>query len=196
MPVIVYPDCPCCMPESGSGSGCAIPGWRGPGWYCILFAGECIHVELLVEDECNDLITICSGPYATEALALAACTPVDILITCCDPDIVVGNAIKVTPSDGSGVFFLLWNGSQWSGRHLFACGRWVAIRILPSLACSSFTSACIIGNTENGSEGPGTTNGMTLNCATRIGTGTAQLSIDTVCAGQCANVALTFDFEP
>lgn len=79
MPTTTYPNCSCCR-QSGSGSGCAIPGWAGPGWYCVRAAsgsggsgGDCGPLFLTVEDECDTSIVICSGPYATEAAAEEVC---------------------------------------------------------------------------------------------------------------------------
>lgn len=56
-------------------SCCPIDGWDGPGWYCIEDTGpeDCIVAELLDEDKCDTEITICSGPYASEADAIAVC---------------------------------------------------------------------------------------------------------------------------
>jgi hypothetical protein len=125
--MLVFPDCPCCMPQSGSGSGCAIPGWGGPGWYCILYIGECTRVELVEGDECNDLITICSGPYATEAEAQAACIEDNeaVQTTCCS------NKIKRQLTGVFGSVFCPFNGFvftlvyQDSGAD---AGKWVGNR--------------------------------------------------------------------
>lgn len=56
-------------------SCCAIDNYIGPGWYCVEDTGpdDCIPMELLDEDKCDDEIVICSGPYASEAAALLFC---------------------------------------------------------------------------------------------------------------------------
>ncbi len=57
---------------------CEVAGWGGEGWYCVSqFGGTCLPVELLDEDKCDEGYTICSGPYATEEEAEAACTCAD-----------------------------------------------------------------------------------------------------------------------
>lgn len=75
-------------------SCCPVDGWEGPGWYCVTDAsntefgtgtgtgtgtGEGDCEPLYVEDEfkCDPDLVICSGPYATRALAAAACPPLD-----------------------------------------------------------------------------------------------------------------------
>jgi hypothetical protein len=65
---------------------CPIEGYDGEGWYCVREAESddpCAAVELLDVDKCDDAIEICSGPYASEAVATAACTPG---LDCCDED--------------------------------------------------------------------------------------------------------------
>lgn len=60
---------------------CSIPGWGGPGWYCVRDANTygtgtpyaCVVVELLEEDRCDDTIEICLGPYLTEEEATTNC---------------------------------------------------------------------------------------------------------------------------
>ncbi|HEY1186302.1 MAG TPA: hypothetical protein VGE74_01535 [Gemmata sp.] len=50
--------------------------WDGPGWYCVRDcggAGACTATELLEGDQYDASIEICSGPYADEATAGAAC---------------------------------------------------------------------------------------------------------------------------
>jgi hypothetical protein len=59
---------------------CEIAGWGGAGWYCVYNGTDCEPLELVADDSCDDTITICSGPYASEALAIAGCGAV-----CC-PD--------------------------------------------------------------------------------------------------------------
>lgn len=61
-------------------SCCPIDGWDGAGWYCIEDTGptDCFVAELLDEDVCDGTITICSGPYASQIEALAACVGEDI----------------------------------------------------------------------------------------------------------------------
>lgn len=66
-------------------SCCPITGWDGEGWYCVTDdstgtgtgtgtgPGECEVMYLLDEDKCDTEITICSGPYDTEAGALSEC---------------------------------------------------------------------------------------------------------------------------
>lgn len=61
---------PCgpCTPCTG------ITGWVSPGWYCVRNESDvCEPLELLEEDRCDGSIEICSGPYANEAVAEAAC---------------------------------------------------------------------------------------------------------------------------
>lgn len=88
----------CCI----SCTCCSIPGWGGPGWYCVhnsaitgtgTLPEDCIAVELLDEDRCDTSIEICSGPYDTEEEADLACmaagtgsgTSPPVSIECCDP---------------------------------------------------------------------------------------------------------------
>lgn len=63
-----------CFPEDCV----SIPGWGGAGWYCVEVSGgsggpTCEPLELLDADRCDPTVTICSGPYADEAAATAAC---------------------------------------------------------------------------------------------------------------------------
>lgn len=61
-------------------SCCPIDGWEGPGWYCVVAAGDTCGVdqqycvELLHGDRCDTDIVICSGKYASEAACDGACT--------------------------------------------------------------------------------------------------------------------------
>lgn len=76
---------------------CPIPGWDGEGWYCVtddsVGSGtgtgtaleECVVIYLMEEDRCDDEITICSGPYESEAAADAECGAV--IPSCCDGDL-------------------------------------------------------------------------------------------------------------
>lgn len=79
---------------------CPIENWAGPGWYCIEDSGpgDCIPVELLDVDRCDEGIVICSGPYEDEAEATAACTPVESA-PCQDEDMA---AATVTFHDTTG----------------------------------------------------------------------------------------------
>lgn len=65
---------------------CELPGWGGPGWYCVRDAGSanpCAAVDLDHEHRCDATIEICSGPYADQAAAEAECPPPETYGTCC-----------------------------------------------------------------------------------------------------------------
>jgi len=66
-------------------SCCPITGWGGAGWYCIEDTGpdDCTAQELLDADKCDTDIVICSGPYATEADALAVCPAIVLVPSTC-----------------------------------------------------------------------------------------------------------------
>ncbi len=57
-------------------SCCPIDGWLYPAWYCArpTDGGECTALYISENDKCDSTVTICSGPYADEATATAACT--------------------------------------------------------------------------------------------------------------------------
>lgn len=63
---------------------CPVDNWGGPGWYCVEDTGptDCVVVELLDEDKCNEDIVICDGPFPDEATALDECGPV--IAACCE----------------------------------------------------------------------------------------------------------------
>lgn len=76
---VVQIACTCCPTE----------GWNGAGWYCIDFGDGCPGgaVFLVEADRCDTDIVICSGPYATEAEAQAACPTFGPAPTCTEVDI-------------------------------------------------------------------------------------------------------------
>lgn len=181
MSVSVFPDCECCPIESGagSGSGCAIDGWGGPGWYCILFGGSCVVVELIAEDECNDLIIICRGPYATEAEALAACSPTDVQWGPCCGNGVYPNVLRATPRDGTPPFFLVAPsgvGQIYTGEQVFNCGARVRIDVIPA-------SCLITGRCFGTGSGPGSPIGNVF-CTSGVPVGVA--TVNFILIGGCS----------
>lgn len=104
-------------------SCCAIEGYIGPGWYCVEDSGpdDCVPLELLDEDKCDDDIVICSGPYASEAAALLFCptgaTP--IMLRSCDDAFAnpISAATSYSVNDpvlGGYIFFPATGGSTVS----------------------------------------------------------------------------------
>lgn len=84
---------------------CSIAGWGGPGWYCVEDTGpeDCVPVELLDADRCDDGLTICSGPYPTEELAEIVCggdTPPPLEIECQNLDFT-GVQIRIYNKTGA-----------------------------------------------------------------------------------------------
>jgi hypothetical protein len=67
----------CPFADTGAGSGSCVPNplYAEAGWYCVLdpLTAECVPLELEDGDECDPDIVICSGPYATQEDAEAAC---------------------------------------------------------------------------------------------------------------------------
>lgn len=58
------------------GAGLLLPGWAGPGWYCLRNVASldpCTALYLSNADRCDTTIELCSGPYASEAAAAAGC---------------------------------------------------------------------------------------------------------------------------
>ena len=107
-----------------------LPGWDGPGWYCVKSPGDTglgYRVELLEGDQYTDEIEIVSGPYATEALALEGCpsgggTPDPVPTGCCTPPVARALTATVTTVGGAGcaclvgAWPLVWDGtSRWAG---------------------------------------------------------------------------------
>ncbi|MDY3558127.1 hypothetical protein R5W23_000848 [Gemmata sp. JC673] len=99
---------------------CSIPGWGGPGWYCIREAGTddaCEPQELTKEDRCDDTIEICAGPFATQAEAEAECGTVST--ACCAADGVPSTlTLTVGGSVGAGSYPMTYdadgpNGPGW-----------------------------------------------------------------------------------
>lgn len=101
---------------------CPIAGWDGAGWYCVLDEGgeDCetddrVAVELLEADRCDDTITICSGPYATEEEADAACPTTPVANACCPGgaapvlDVTIGGAV------GAGVYVVTYDAAGANG---------------------------------------------------------------------------------
>jgi len=114
-------------------SCCPIDGWDGAGWYCVLDAATgtgteagngtgsnlgCIAVYLTDDDKCDDTITICSGPYASEASAEVYC-PTDTPIapptpgvTCAAPaEIQIGVTYTTTITNAENQWFQVPAGS-------------------------------------------------------------------------------------
>jgi hypothetical protein len=75
-------------------SCCAIDGWQGDGWYCVLDTGEdcgdlenaCVELREENGDHCDDgdAVTICSGPYATQEECEGACVTLGAAPSCTD----------------------------------------------------------------------------------------------------------------
>jgi len=105
-------------------SCCAIDSWQGDGFYCVEDTGpsDCYAVELLEEnlDHCDDgdPFVICSGPYATQELAEAACPPAPPPIeTGCCPDDPVPQSLTATVTSGGaydGTYALTYRSGVWS----------------------------------------------------------------------------------
>lgn len=73
--------CTACPPDPDC---TPIAGWGGAGWYCIEVDSACTTVvELIDQDRCDNQITICSGPYASEEIAIISCTG-PISTSCCE----------------------------------------------------------------------------------------------------------------
>ncbi len=114
---------------------CEIAGWGGPGWYCIrsgtgtdgpgtgTSSWDCVPVELLDADRCDDSITICSGPYASEAAANLACGTTGTIPTGCCPGVLLPETLHATLTGGcTGSALLTWNGTGWQGSAVMEAG--------------------------------------------------------------------------
>jgi len=110
-----------CDPEDASGSGddCLTADCEDnifvvrircvpcAGWYCVLTEGEdCDAEDAVIEplyleaaDLCDPDIVVCSGPYETEADALAVCGP-PILVACCPQ--AISRRLTLTVSGATG----------------------------------------------------------------------------------------------
>ena len=112
-------------------SCCPIDGWAGADWYCVRESGTGDPAEpqyLEDADKCDTTVEIVSGPYATEAAALAACGPPP---SCTDRDpstlpttldALITASLGGTAACANGGTFVMtegtpdeWNGSQPAG---------------------------------------------------------------------------------
>lgn len=105
---------------------CTIPGWDGPGFYCIYDdeLGRCVPVELFAEDECNEDVQICSVRFDTLPEAEAECPepiPPDCASECEGNELPLIYQSVLTDADGdfdtaSGTWqFNYTGGCTWEG---------------------------------------------------------------------------------
>lgn len=100
--------------------------------------GGCVPEYLTPDDRCDGGIVICSGPYASESEAEAACAGDGISIDCCPgvwPETLCATFSE--PGGGTGVWWpalvevpLTWNGGtlKWEGSYCTVYGTY-AVRI-------------------------------------------------------------------
>jgi hypothetical protein len=142
-------------------SCCPIDGWQGDGWYCVEDTGpsDCYAIELLEadNDHCDgaDPFVICSGPYASQALAEVDCPPPETVQTDCCVDPVeevlnwaITNKVGVcscAPDSGT----VTYNGTDSWDSVQFAC---------PILECeenAEYSLWCVDGDWFYGLTGVG-----------------------------------------
>jgi hypothetical protein len=140
---------------------CPIDGWQGDGWYCVEDTGptDCYAIELLeaADDHCDgaDPFVICSGPYASQALAEVDCPPPETVQTDCCVDPVeevlnwaITNKVGVcscAPDSGT----VTYNGTDSWDSVQFAC---------PILECeenAEYSLWCVDGDWFYGLTGVG-----------------------------------------
>lgn len=130
-----------------------IIGWGGEGWYCIWNGSACVAAELLTADSTDPTVRICSGPYASEAAATAAC-PGD----CCP----LSASYTVSVSGvGNGVNDITGNPTIMTGFNRL----WTMNGSLPSPTAPSWTSGLLSGGFDDGGASPQTEGEATLTCS-------------------------------
>jgi hypothetical protein len=123
---------------------CPIPGWDGPGWYCVEDTGpaDCIpvYIDAGVPSCDGESYTICSGPYATREEAEEDCSGggPGPLTECCSGG-TISDTLTVTVSAKTGDcvclpdnFTLTWvGGSAFTASLPGVCG----LNFSPRLQC-------------------------------------------------------------
>ena len=174
-------------------SCCPIDGWEGPGWYCLVVSPQVCEtgtkycVELLDEDKCDSSLVICSGPHATEAACLAACSGAGAggALSCCSRE---GNAtMTATLSGGEGTMTLTWDGSSyWQGSKALTCGETLHLR---------YSTACQLAYSCNGSSYQAASGGSAPVCGPPLSHGVFTCDMNNglvgCVAGSCGSITVT-----
>lgn len=133
---------------------CEKDGWGGPGWYCarpVPKPGEdpvdCVAVELPEYARCDTSIEICSGPYADEESAVAACDPAapELVGECCSGEpaakrfrFMLTDITSNSPACDAACAALngVWQTVEWTWHHAYCSWEGAA----------AFGSACWVNN--------------------------------------------------
>ena len=173
-------------------SCCPADGFTGSGWYCVAAnpdtcaGGPKVCVDYTQTVPCSGVVTICGGPYASQAACLSGCAGVSSggTVSCCGRPLAA--TLYASLSGGEGTLTMTWDGTQWAGSKVLTCGETLHLR---------YSTACQLAYSCNGSSYQAASGGSAPVCGPPFSHGVFTCDMDNglvgCVAGSCGSISVT-----